>query len=85
MAKRLKIGLIAEGIENGSNAEVLDMIGCTQGQGFYFSKPMLAEEVERQLEAHRSAGEWRPREMYKAGSNKPDTQRSEPPVEAVGE
>jgi len=77
LAKRLNIGLIAEGIENGNNAEVLDMIGCTQGQGFYFSKPMLGEEVEQQLEKHRASGAWRPREMYKAGGD--HASNAEPP------
>ena len=49
LAKKLNLGLIAEGIEDCANAEVFDMIGCTQGQGFYFSKPMEADEVERQF------------------------------------
>lgn len=66
MAKRLNLGLVAEGIENSDNAEVLDMIGCAQGQGFYFSKPMSGEEVADQIEKHRTAGSWRPRQMYKA-------------------
>ena len=56
LAKRLNLGLIAEGIENGDNAEALDMIGCGQGQGFYFSKPMEADEVERHLEANKASG-----------------------------
>jgi EAL domain-containing protein (putative c-di-GMP-specific phosphodiesterase class I) len=84
LAKRLNLGLIAEGIENGDNAEVLDMIGCTLGQGFYFSKPMEADEVERQLEMHRSSGSWHPRTLYKAGgSSAPETQRPSTPEEAA--
>ena len=50
LAKMLRLGMIAEGIENGKNAEVLESMGCTQGQGFFFSKPVGAEEMERVLE-----------------------------------
>jgi EAL domain-containing protein (putative c-di-GMP-specific phosphodiesterase class I) len=84
LAKRLNLRLIAEGIENGDNAEALDTIGCAQGQGFYFSKPMEADEVEHQLEAHKSSGAWYPRKLYKwGGSRAPETQRASPPEEAV--
>jgi sensor c-di-GMP phosphodiesterase-like protein len=69
LAKRLNLGLIAEGIENGDNAQVLATIGCAQGQGFYFSKPMEADEVERHLETHKGSGSWRPRKLYKAGGS----------------
>jgi diguanylate cyclase (GGDEF)-like protein/PAS domain S-box-containing protein len=84
LAKRLNLGLIAEGIENGDNAEALDMIGCAHGQGFYFSKPMEAEEVERHLEANRSSGAWHPRKLYKAGgSGAQETHKSSPPEEVA--
>lgn len=84
LAKKLNLGLIAEGIENGANAEVLDMIGCAQGQGFYFSKPIDAEEVELQLETHKSSGAWFPRKVYKGGGcSGCETQEPSPPEEAA--
>jgi len=84
LAKRLNLGLIAEGIENGDNAATLDVIGCSQGQGFYFSKPMEADEVERHLEANKSSGSWRPRTLYKAGgSSPPEAHQSSPPEDAA--
>jgi EAL domain-containing protein (putative c-di-GMP-specific phosphodiesterase class I) len=84
LAKRLNLSLIAEGIENGDNAEVLATIGCAQGQGFYFSKPMEADEVERHLETHKASGSWRPRKLYKArGAGAPDTPKSPTPEGAA--
>jgi EAL domain-containing protein (putative c-di-GMP-specific phosphodiesterase class I) len=84
LAKRLNLGLIAEGIENGDNAATLDVIGCSHGQGFYFSQPMEAGEVERHLEANKSSGSWRPRPLYKAGSSSaPETHESSPPEDAA--
>ena len=84
LAKRLNLGLIAEGIENGDNAKVLASIGCGQGQGFYFSKPMEADEVERHLETNKSAGSWRPRKLYTAGgSSAHDTLPSPTPEDAA--
>ncbi|RUM29543.1 MAG: hypothetical protein DSY32_03135, partial [Aquifex sp.] len=46
-----KIGLktLGEGIENIKQLEMLKNMGCTYGQGFYLSKPMSEEEVEKLL------------------------------------
>ncbi len=61
LAKILRLGLVAEGIENGQSAEELGSIGCTHGQGFYYSKPVSADEIEWQLEKHTSS--WHPGEI----------------------
>jgi EAL domain-containing protein (putative c-di-GMP-specific phosphodiesterase class I) len=49
LARELKINVIAEGIETPEQAELLRGWGCREGQGFYFSKPLLAKEVEPML------------------------------------
>ncbi|MEE3878888.1 EAL domain-containing protein [Vibrio sp. YYF0003] len=40
----LKTSVVAEGIENASQAQLLRSIGCHQVQGFYYSRPMPLEE-----------------------------------------
>jgi EAL domain-containing protein (putative c-di-GMP-specific phosphodiesterase class I) len=45
MAKRLNMSVVAEGIEDLSSAELLKSIGVDYGQGYYFYKPMISEQV----------------------------------------
>ncbi|CAH0531076.1 hypothetical protein CTH30272_03408 [Allocatenococcus thiocycli] len=40
----LKTSVVAEGVENASQAQLLRSIGCHQVQGFYYSRPMPLEE-----------------------------------------
>ena len=49
MAKRLKMSVVAEGIEDESSAKKLTDIGVDYGQGYYFYKPMMAEDVFKYL------------------------------------
>lgn len=44
MAKSLKIDILAEGIETEQQLELLEKLGCVQGQGFYFSRPLSPEK-----------------------------------------
>jgi diguanylate cyclase (GGDEF)-like protein len=46
MAKRLKLEVIAEGVESKSQVTCLDEYGCDEFQGFYFSQPLPAKELE---------------------------------------
>jgi diguanylate cyclase (GGDEF)-like protein/PAS domain S-box-containing protein len=45
IAKHLHIQVVAEGIEGYQQAEILQRLGCTIGQGFLFARPMPAEQV----------------------------------------
>ena len=47
LGKTLGLLPIAEGIEEGSQLKHLQHQGCDEGQGFLFSKPLPAEEIER--------------------------------------
>lgn len=47
MAKWLNLPVIAEGIETREQAEFLRSIGCIDGQGYYFAKPIPVEVYEQ--------------------------------------
>ncbi len=49
MGKTLGLGLVAEGVENADQAERLQSLGCRFAQGFYFSRPVPAEEIQKML------------------------------------
>lgn len=44
MADKLKLGLLAEGVETEEQVKQLQNIGCDQVQGYYYAKPMPEEE-----------------------------------------
>ncbi len=44
MSNRLKLGIVAEGVETKEQVEFLQNIGCDIVQGYYFAKPMPQEE-----------------------------------------
>ena len=46
LAKTAGLTVIAEGVENEEQIEILSACGCDQGQGYFFSKPTSAEECE---------------------------------------
>ncbi|MBT8430771.1 MAG: bifunctional diguanylate cyclase/phosphodiesterase, partial [Gammaproteobacteria bacterium] len=50
MAKRLKLQIIAEGVETESQASFLGARGCDELQGFYFSHPLPAKEITKLLD-----------------------------------
>ncbi len=49
MANWLRLPIIAEGIESKEQADYLKSIGCFHMQGFYFAKPMPADEYKQLL------------------------------------
>jgi EAL domain-containing protein (putative c-di-GMP-specific phosphodiesterase class I) len=49
LSKQLGLSVIAEGIENRATADLLLTMGCAEGQGYFFSRPMPVAEFERQL------------------------------------
>jgi diguanylate cyclase len=46
LAKRLKLEVVAEGVETEAQCVLLRKLGCQVGQGYYFAKPIPAENVE---------------------------------------
>ena len=51
LAKTLNLKTVAEGIETSLHAGFLLAAGCQIGQGWYFSKPLLADQVTQRLQA----------------------------------
>jgi diguanylate cyclase (GGDEF)-like protein/PAS domain S-box-containing protein len=49
-AELLGLGLIAEGVENRAQADLLFDVGCEQGQGLLFSGAVPQDDFERMLE-----------------------------------
>src|SRR6185437_8943353 len=46
LSKQLGLSVIAEGIENRASADLLLTMGCEEGQGYFFGKPMPVSEFE---------------------------------------
>lgn len=53
MAGKLDLGLLAEGVETREQVVFLKEIGCDMVQGFYYAKPMPAEEFYELLKQDR--------------------------------
>jgi diguanylate cyclase (GGDEF)-like protein/PAS domain S-box-containing protein len=49
MAKNLRLDVIAEGVETFEQVALLKKLNCKYAQGFYFSKPLAADEVAQLL------------------------------------
>ncbi len=47
MAKLLHLPVVVEGVEKGSQLELLRRLGCDYAQGYYFYRPMPIEEFEK--------------------------------------
>lgn len=52
MGHRLGLKVIAEGVEIKEQLDVIRDLGCDLYQGFYFSKPLSAEEFSSLIKAH---------------------------------
>ncbi|MDY0014454.1 MAG: EAL domain-containing protein [Rhodocyclaceae bacterium] len=54
LAKTLNLELIAEGVENADQQAFLLALGCQEGQGYLFSKPLPVEQASELLARSRS-------------------------------
>jgi EAL domain-containing protein (putative c-di-GMP-specific phosphodiesterase class I) len=46
MAQALGVAVVTEGIETAELLDELRTLRCEYGQGFFFSRPVAAEEIE---------------------------------------
>lgn len=49
MSQDIGLGIVAEGVETAEQAKFLVECGCDTAQGFYYSKPISAEEFDKRL------------------------------------
>lgn len=49
LALTLNINIIAEGIEHKAQVNTLKVYGCKQGQGFYYSRPVSPDLIEKKF------------------------------------
>lgn len=52
MARSLDLQVVAEGVEDEAQVQFLRELGCDQIQGYYFAKPMPAQEFEAFFRQH---------------------------------
>jgi diguanylate cyclase (GGDEF)-like protein len=60
LGESLDIATVAEGIETKEHAERMRSLGCTYGQGYFFARPMPAEEIDAGVEGLATAARWEP-------------------------
>ncbi|MBM3608230.1 MAG: EAL domain-containing protein [Alphaproteobacteria bacterium] len=53
MARGLDLSTTAEGVETQAQMDILKLAGCTEMQGYYFSKPLPRAEIEKLIESAR--------------------------------
>ena len=82
VAQELMLDVTAEGVETAEQVEFLKSHGCTEAQGFYFARPVPADEMRVQLgDGFLPAARARPREKDGA---RPDGRARVFPVDAAG-
>lgn len=69
IAKDMNIPVIAEGVEDKIELKTLKEMGCNIVQGYYFSRPIPAEEFEKLLnkEMEKHIGHAQNKEINRAG------------------
>jgi EAL domain-containing protein (putative c-di-GMP-specific phosphodiesterase class I) len=51
LGQSLGLSLVAEGVEDMATGQVLTALGCDELQGYYFSRPLSAQELEQWTKA----------------------------------
>jgi diguanylate cyclase (GGDEF)-like protein/PAS domain S-box-containing protein len=57
LSRQLGLSVIAEGIENRATADLLISMGCEEGQGYFFGRPVPAQAFESQFLAASEAAD----------------------------
>lgn len=52
LADTAGLNVVAEGVENSEQAKMLYDLGCREGQGYYYGRPMALEEVKKLKNCH---------------------------------
>jgi diguanylate cyclase (GGDEF)-like protein len=59
LGHQLGMRVVAEGVEDGTTMALLVELGCDQVQGYYLSRPMVADSVASWVRARHSLESWR--------------------------
>ncbi len=51
LAHQLQMQVVAEGVEEADDASITRALGCDFGQGYWFARPLSAQQVEQRLAA----------------------------------
>ena len=51
LARKIGLSVVAEGVETQAQMQALQVMGCDVGQGYFYSKPISALEMESMLRA----------------------------------
>jgi diguanylate cyclase (GGDEF)-like protein/PAS domain S-box-containing protein len=57
LSRQLGLSVIAEGIENRATSDLLLSMGCEEGQGYFFSRPLAAADFEQAFVRSEAAAE----------------------------
>lgn len=60
MSRVLRVAVVAEGVESAGQVDILRAMGCQFAQGFYFSKPITAEQFTTYWWRHREQSRYLP-------------------------
>ncbi len=52
LGRNLELDVIAEGVEDERQAEILSQLGCAVGQGYLFSRPLASDVLHDWLHSH---------------------------------
>ncbi|MDS9472045.1 GGDEF domain-containing phosphodiesterase [Sporosarcina pasteurii] len=55
IANTIELNVVAEGIERQEQLTILKKLGCQEGQGYFYSKPIEAEECEKYMKINRQS------------------------------
>jgi len=54
LAHNLGLSVVAEGVETEQQLHIIEQLGCEEIQGFYFSKPITADEIDNKYRSLKS-------------------------------
>jgi diguanylate cyclase len=60
LCESLGMATVAEGIETQEQAERMRALGCTFGQGYFFARPLTAQDIDEGVEGLATSHRWRP-------------------------